>query len=278
MTAIDVPPQAPQSPRRDRAELGTALRVFGALLSRDFYVTGKDLSGFLVKTLLQPFLMLFIFGKVLADLGFIAPGFAQLLFPGVIALNGFLGALQATAMPMVMDFSFTKEIEDRLLAPVSMSVVALEKVVFGALRGLMSGVVMIPIGFLILDGVSWDPAGLLPAFLMLVMCSLAAAGVGMVMGTFVPPAKIDIVFTATLTPLMFTGATQFPWHGLAHLPWFQFVCALNPLTYASEGMRDVLLDNSVQTIPYWLCSVALVGMTAVFVVLGTIGFKRRAVS
>lgn len=275
MTAIAATPRAPQ---RDRTEAATALRVFGALLSRDFYVTGKDIPSFLVKTLLQPFLMLFIFGKVLADLGFIGPGFAQLLFPGVIALNGFLGALQATAMPMVMDFSFTKEIEDRLLAPVSMTVVALEKIVFGALRGLMSGVVMIPIGFLILDGVSWQVSGLLPAFFVLVLCSLAAAAVGMVMGTFVSPAKIDIVFTATLTPLMFTGATQFPWHGLGHLLWFQIVCALNPLTYASEGMRDVLLDDSVPAIPLWINVVALVGMTVILVAIGTKGFKRRAMS
>lgn len=275
MTAIAATPSAP---RRDRTEAATALRVFGALLSRDFYVTGKDIPAFLVKTLLQPFLMLFIFGKVLADLGFIGPGFAQLLFPGVIALNGFLGALQATAMPMVMDFSFTKEIEDRLLAPVSMTVVALEKIVFGALRGLMSGVVMIPIGFLILDGVSWQVSGLLPAFFVLVLCSLAAAAVGMVMGTFVPPAKIDIVFTAILTPLMFTGATQFPWHGLSHLLWFQIVCALNPLTYASEGMRDVLLGDGVPAIPLWIDVVALVVMTAVLVAIGTKGFKRRAMS
>ncbi|AUS81213.1 ABC transporter [Actinoalloteichus sp. AHMU CJ021] len=275
MTTAAVPPQAPS---RERTELATAVRVFGALLSRDFYVTAKDIPGFLVKTLLQPFLMLFIFGKVLTDLGFVQPGFVQVLFPGVIALNTFLGALQATAMPMVMDFSFTKEIEDRLLAPVSMSVVALEKIVFGALRGLLAGVAMIPIGFVILDGVSWPVSGLLPAFLVLILCSLAAAGVGMVMGTFVPPARIDTVFSAVMIPLMFTGATQFPWQGLDNLPWFQVVCALNPLTYASEGIRDILLGGTVPTIPLWVDLTALIGMGTVAIVVGTIGFRRRAVS
>ncbi|WP_229070425.1 ABC transporter permease [Actinoplanes sp. DH11] len=267
----------PLTPPSGGIGFGATMRVFGALLSRDIVVTGREVPSFLVKTLVQPFLMLFIFGKVLPDLGFIDGNFAQLLFPGVIALNAFLGGLQATAMPMILDFSFTREIEDRLLAPVSMAVVAAEKVIFGALRGLLSGVVMIPIGFLILEGVHWQTSGLLPAFGLLVLCSLAAAAMGMVMGTFVPPNRIDLVFTAVLTPLMFTGATQFPWSGLSNLPWFQVVCALNPLTYASEGLRNVLLGSEVPSMDLWITLVALTGMTVAMLVAGVIGFKRRAV-
>ncbi|WP_024877528.1 ABC transporter permease [Saccharomonospora piscinae] len=275
MTATAAPEHAPQ---RETSDLRTATRVFGSLLSRDFYVIGQDFSTFLVKTLLQPFAMLFIFGVVLVELGFVAPEFAQLLFPGVIALNTFIGALQSTAMPMVMDFSFTKEIEDRLLAPVSGNVVALEKVVFGAFRGLLSGLAMVPIGFLIMDGVSWEVSGLLPGLMVLVLCALSASGVGMIIGTFVPPQKIDIVFTSTITPLMFTGATWFPWHGLDDLLWFQIVCGFNPLTYASEGLRDVLLDSPIQSIPLWVDVLAIVGMTTALIVAGLVGFRKRAVS
>ena len=43
-----------------------------------------------------------------------------------------------------------------------------------------------------------------------------------------------------LTPLLFTGATQYPWAKLDRLRWFQVVSACNPLTYVSEGLRAAL--------------------------------------
>ncbi len=68
--------------------------------------------------------MVFVFGKVLTDLGFAQAGFAQVLLPGLVALTVMLTALQSTALPLVIEFSFTKEIEDRLLAPLPVSMVA----------------------------------------------------------------------------------------------------------------------------------------------------------
>jgi ABC-2 type transport system permease protein len=43
-----------------------------------------------------------------------------------------------------------------------------------------------------------------------------------------------------LTPLLFTGATFYPWAALGSLKWFQVVTLFNPLTYVSEGMRGAL--------------------------------------
>ena len=59
----------------------------------------------------------------------------------------------------------------------------------------------------------------------------------MTVGTFVTPNRINVVFAVVLTPLLFTGSTQYPWQSLDHLRWFQVVCALNPLTYVSEALR-----------------------------------------
>ena len=45
------------------------------------------------------------------------------LLPGIMGLTLVLTALQNTALPLVIEFSFTKEIEDRLLAPLPVSAV-----------------------------------------------------------------------------------------------------------------------------------------------------------
>jgi ABC-2 type transport system permease protein len=240
-----------------------SIRVFLALLERDLYVISKSLPSFLAQTVPQPFFMLFVFGRVLADLGVVGGSFTQILLPGIIALNAFIGALQATALPLVMDFSYTREIEDRLLAPVSTRLVAIEKIVLGGLRGFLAGVIMIPIGLLIIGGVDWAPEGILPAVLILLLGSLTAAAIGMMMGTMVPPNRIEIAFVLAMTPLMFTGATQFTLGSLENLRWFQVLCGLNPLSYATEGMRAVLLDpTEVASLPLWISVLVLLGSCA----------------
>jgi ABC-2 type transport system permease protein len=252
----------------------SALRTFNAVLGRDVFVTGRELPSFLAQVVIQPFFTLFIFGKVLGDLGYVQGNFSEVLLPGVVALNGFLGALQNTTLPLVLDFSWTREIEDRLLAPMPISLVAVEKMVFGGLRGLVSAVLMVPIGFGILD-VSWPLSSLPLVFLVLVLGSLAGAAIGMVIGTSVPPRRINIMFAVILTPLMFTGATQFPWPQLEHLRWFQIVCALNPLTYVSESMRAVLIPAGPH-IALWVSLPVLVLAIVIFGALGMHGFMRRA--
>jgi ABC-2 type transport system permease protein len=254
-----------------------SLRTFGSVLWRDVFVTGRELVPFLAQVVIQPFFMLFIFGKVLANLGYVnSSAFAPILMAGIVALNGFLGGLQNTTMPLIMDFSFTREIEDRLLAPMPIPLVAVEKMVFGALRGIVAAVLMVPVGLLILDNVSW-PASKLPAvFGIIVLGALAGAAIGMTIGTLVTPRRINIMFAVILTPLMFTGCTQFPWRGLSHLRWFQVVCAFNPLTYVSEGMRSILVPG-LPSLPLWLDISGAVLAIAIFGSIGIWGFMRRAV-
>ena len=83
-------------------------------------------------------------------------------------------------------------------------------------------------------------------------------GVGLVIGTSVPARRINIMFAVILTPILFTGSAQFPWRSLSDdLLWFKVVCALNPLTYVSEGMRAELVP-AVPHIPLPIALLVLV--------------------
>jgi ABC-2 type transport system permease protein len=259
-------------PTPGRPDVG---RAFRALLWRDVFVTGRELVPFLLQVVLQPVFLLFVFGKVLVELGFASDRYSAVLLPGVIALTAFLTALQNTAFPLVIDFSFTKEIEDRLLAPLPTALVAVEKIVFSLLRALVAALVMFPISWWVLGAlpVTWPDLPVIAAFL--VLGSLVGAALGMTLGTFVTPNRINVVFAVVLTPLLFTGSTQFPWQQLDSLRWFQVVCALNPLTYVSEALRSQMAPG-VPHLPLWLCALVLAGFLAVFGAAGLIGFRRRA--
>src|SRR3954467_10874832 len=146
---------------------GGAGRAFAGLLWRDIFVTGRALPSFLAQGILQPPFLPFVLGPVLGDPGYTRGGFTQVLFPGIVAFTAFLTSLQTTALPLVIDFSFTKEIEDRLLAPLPTTMVALEKIVFSPLRALIAAILIFPLGRLILGplGVGWRDVPLVAVFL-----------------------------------------------------------------------------------------------------------------
>jgi ABC-2 type transport system permease protein len=254
----------------------TAWRAFRAVLWRDLYVTWREFPAFLAQVILQPLFLLLVFGLVLSKLGYTQHNYTDLLFPGLLALTAVITALQTLAFPLVAEFGWTKEIEDRLLAPMPTSYVAAEKVLFAVLRSLTATLIMIPIGIIILGSIPWRWAGF-PLFLAgLLLGALVGAGFGLLMGTLVRPEKISLLFSLVFTPLLFTGCVQYPWPSLDQLRWFQVITALNPMTYVSESLRGALVP-SVPHIEPWICLVVLV--VAVFGLswVGLRGFYRRAI-
>jgi ABC-2 type transport system permease protein len=53
-------------------------------------------------------------------------------------------------LPLVLEFSWSREIDDRLLAPMPIPLVAVEKIVFATLSGLTASLLMVPIGLLMI--------------------------------------------------------------------------------------------------------------------------------
>ena len=259
----------------DVAPVPSPYRVFGAVLQRDLFVTGRDVWIFLAQVLLQPLFLLFVFGKVLASIGATQSGYGDLLFPGIVALTAVLTALQATALPLVLDFSFSREIEDRLLAPMPVMWVGIEKIVYAVFRALVATGVMFPLGRWILGPLPLHGDGVLLLVVTIVVGSVLGSALGMTLGTFVPVNRLNILFALVITPLIFTGCTQYPWPLLSSLRWFQVVTLFNPLTYVSESMRAA----SVTSVPHmstWICVPVMLACAVLFIALGLVGFRRRA--
>jgi ABC-2 type transport system permease protein len=254
----------------------TQWRAFRAVLYRDLYVTWRELPAFLAQVILQPLFLLFVFGKVLGSLGYTQKNYADLLFPGLLALTAVITAMQTLAFPLVAEFGWTKEIEDRLLAPMPTSFVAGEKILFALLRSLVATLIMIPVGIVILGSIPWRWEGF-PLFLAgLVLGALVGAGFGLLLGTLVQPQRINLLFSLVFTPLLFTGCSQYPWPSLEQIRWFQVVTALNPMTYVSEALRGALVPE-VPHIQPWICLLVLAFAVNVLIYVGLKGFYRRAI-
>lgn len=268
---------------RDASPFVLATNAFLAILHRDFVVTGREFVAFLLQALLQPLFFLFIFGKVLPGMGLAASNFAALMLPGIVALTILLAAMQGVTLPLVLDLGFAREIDDRLLSPLPVALVAWEKVLFAMMRGIVAGSVIFPLGYLILGDrytVRTDHIGVLIG--MIVLTAAMGSSFGLVMGTAIKPEQISMMFTLIFTPLLFTGCTYYPWGALNTIRWFQIVTLFNPLTYSAEGLRYAMVPpirgHDITTLGiYWVLTALCVSIIAMMAV-GTRTFRRRVVS
>lgn len=252
-------------------------RVFAALLARDVRVARRELVAFLLRTTLQPIMFVTVFGYLLPKMGFMARGYTAALLPGVLAVSLAMAAVQAVALPMVVDFAATKEIEDRLLAPIPTWLVAVEKMASGVLQGLVSALFVLPLARLIMGpipGLTLAHAG--EVAVVAVLAAAAFSAMGLVLGTAVQPQHVGMMFSLIVAPMIFFGCTYYPWRGLDAVPVVKYAVLINPLVYASEGLRAALTPG-VPHMPLWVAMVMLVLLTAGFGGLGLRAFDKRAI-
>lgn len=253
-------------------------RVFLALLLRDLRVARRELHYFLIRTTLQPLLFIVVFGYVLPKMGFVQRGYNAALLPGILAISLAFASVQSVSLPMVADFGWTREIEDRLLAPISIRLVAFEKVVSGVIQGVISALFVLPIARLIMGPIDALTVSHVGALLMVTLLGAAAFSVlGLLMGTAIQPQQIGLMFSIIVAPMIFFGCAYYPWRGLDRIPALKYAVLVNPLVYVAEGMRGVLTP-SLPHMSLWVVALALAAITGVFWLAGARTFERRAIS
>jgi len=255
----------------------SALKVFSALLLRDLMVSRRELPYFLLRTTLQPLLFTLVFGFVLPKMSYVGRGYSSALLPGILAMSLSLSSMQSVTLPMVIDFA-TNALEDRLLAPVSIRILALEKIAMGVLQGLVAAVFVLPIARLVMgpiDALSLSHGVEIAAVAML--GSAAFSALGLLLGTAISPQQIGLVFSAIIAPMMFFGCVYYPWKGLDSLPALKYLVLVNPMVYVAEGLRGALTPN----LPHMSLTavlIALVLLTTSFSALGLRSFERRSIA
>jgi ABC-2 type transport system permease protein len=266
--------------------------AFAALLLRDLTVLRKGLGIFIARTLIQPFLLVFVFLYVFPQIGQGVGGgtglggeslFATVLVAGVVALSIMFQGIQAVALPLANEFGYTKEIEDRVLAPLPVSMVAIGKVVSGAIQGLIAAVVVFPIASVIhAQGVHPNLSIHWATLLTLIpLTCLMTSSLGLVLGTRISPRNIGIMFGFIVLPITFLGGTYYPWTTLGAIkigtfPWLQALVCVNPLIYVTEGFRAAL--TTAPHMELYIIYPVLIALCAVFLWAGIRGFYNRVLS
>jgi ABC-2 type transport system permease protein len=266
------------------------LKAFGGLILRDLRVLTREFVPFLLRVGMQPLLFLFVFTFILPRMGGGNPmamgspasgspvDFGTILLPGLMAVAIMFSGIAAVALPLASEFGITREIDDRVMCPLPLWAVALEKVCFSAMQSIIAALLVIPMAYYV-------PAKPVVAHvenwflfaLVLVLASLLAGSLGLIIGSTVNPRQIGLVFSIIVVPITFLGCVYYPWAWLDKIPWVQYGVLFNPIVYMSEGLRAAVTPG-MEHMPWWAILLALVFFTAALGRWGLKGFLGRVLS
>ncbi len=273
----------------------TLIKTFNAMMAREFRVLRRNAVATFTRAVMQPLLFVFVFAYVFPKIGggFELGGgaastaratgsinFATILVPGLMASMLLMQGIMAVTFPLVMEFSWQRTIEDRALAPVPIQVLAIQKIVAGAVQAFLGACIVFPIVLLVhapgqaphVHVTNWALF-----IFILATASLLTSSLGLLLGTIMDPRKMQMLFAVILLPATMLGCVYYPWAALQNIRWLQIAILINPMVYMSEGLRAVLTP-SLGHMPMWAVLLALVGGTVIFSYLGTRTFTRRVLN
>lgn len=259
-------------------------KAFLALLGRDMHVLVKSWLLFAIRAMVQPVMLMFIFTYVFPKIGQSVGGsagaahFTTILVAGVLGLAIIFQGIQAVALPLVQEFGYSKEIEDRVLAPLPTKMVGVQKIVTGMIQGLIAAALVFPIAYIVPATkvhlhINW--------LILLTLAPLAgwvSAALGLVLGTRVAPQNVSYLFALVVLPITFLGAIYYPWGTLTPIKWLKFGVLVNPLVYMTEGFRAALVHPNPQHMNIGFVYLALVAFAVVLTWVGVNGFQKRVVT
>jgi ABC-2 type transport system permease protein len=274
-----------------RSVAAASWTALGALMLRDLVVLRKHVWEFALRTIIQPFLLCFVFLYVFPKIGQGIGGhgpvqqsaFATILVPGVVGISVMFQGVQSIALAMAQEFGFTREIEDRVQAPCPIWLVAIAKVLSGAAQGVLSAILVLPMASVVhAPGVEarltlhwWIIVTFVP------LACIAMGGLGLVLGTSFEPRNIGLMFGFIILPITFLGGTYYSWTRLAPVEvggwhWLQTLVLINPLIYVNEGMRAAFTEAPHMHL--YVIYPVVFGFGAVFLAIGLRNFRRRVLS
>ncbi len=268
----------------------TQLGTFLAMMARELRVIRRSFVSTFTRVVMQPLLFVFVFAYVMPKIGGQAgpftgatagaATFSTILVPGMVASALLMQGVIAVTFPLIAELSWERTIEDRVLAPLPVPMLGLQKIAAGALQAVIGGLLVFPIVLLVhapgqaphVHITDW------PLFLcVFVAGATLSSSLGLFLGTVIDPRQMQVLFAVVLLPATMLGCVYYPWAALHSIRWLQVAVLLNPMVYVSEGLRAALTPQ-VGHMATWAYLSALLGGTVLLTVLAMRSFTKRVLN
>jgi ABC-2 type transport system permease protein len=187
-------------------------------------------------------------GEVYGEVTFVVPfTYLQFIFPAVVTLNIMYTSVQS-AISVIWDreFGFLREV---LVSPMSRGMVLLGKILGGATVAVVHGCLVLLLARFADVPLTWFTV--FKALGLMVMLAFALTSLGVVIANRIRSFEGFGVFSnAVILPLYFTSSSIFPLDPaltraqtrVVYPDWLVTIVEYNPLTYAVDALRGVLIN------------------------------------
>jgi ABC-2 type transport system permease protein len=217
-------------------------------------------------------------GEVYGEVTFVVPyTYLQFIFPAVVVLNIMYTSVQS-AVSVIWDreFGFLREV---LVSPMPRGLILLGKVLGGATVALLHGLLVLVLARFADVAISWS--AVLEAVGWMFLLAFALTSLGVIIANRIRSFEGFGVFAnAVILPLYFTSSSIFPLDPsltaaqttVLYPEWLVFLIQINPITYAVDLLRGILIDfNQFDPI---LGPLVVTGMAVVFFLVALWDFRK----
>jgi len=162
--------------------------------------------------------------------------YAQFLFPGIIGMTVlFTSIFSAVSIIWDRQFGFLREI---LVAPVSRTSVAVGKTLSGCFQSMIQGAIILALSPIV--NVRLTPLMVIQVLLLIFLASFALTSLGLLIASRMESHEgFNLIINFLVMPMFLLSGAFFPIQGLP--VWMRSVVAVNPLSYAVDALRGVIL-------------------------------------
>ena len=217
-------------------------------------------------------------GEVYGEVRFVVPyTYLQFIFPAVVVLNIMYTSVQS-AVSVIWDreFGFLREV---LVSPMPRGLILLGKILGGATVALMHGLLVLVLARFADVSFSWS--AMLEAIGWMFLLAFGLTSLGVIIANRIRSFEGFGVFAnAVILPLYFTSSSIFPLDPaltsaqtrVLYPEWLVFLVEINPLTYAVDLLRGILINfNQFDPIRGPL---VVTGMAAAFFLIALWDFRK----
>jgi ABC-2 type transport system permease protein len=197
--------------------------------------------------IVQPALWLLVFGEVFSAIRQLAPGgftYMQYIAPGVLAQSVlFVAIFYGINIVWEKDVGLLTKL---LSTPSSRTSVVVGKALAAGVRGIFMGVMLFALALIIGVNLRFDPLDVAGVFLVVVLFAMCFSCLSMTLASFLKTRDRMMGIGQVITmPLFFASNAIYP---LSMMPgWLQTVARVNPLTYAVDALRGLMVVGGVST-------------------------------
>jgi ABC-2 type transport system permease protein len=258
------------------------LKGIYALWYRETKVFMRERSR-VISSIINPLLWLVIIGGGLgAVVSFGGVNYQTFIYPGILIQTALFSSV-FFGVYIVWDkkVDFMKEV---LVAPMRRTSLFVGKILGGSTDTILQVLILFVIGFLfsiggIMPSLHLTVLSVLIALVFLLVTTVGLVSIGLIIGSQMEsPEGFQLIISFLIFPLFFLSGALFPIDNL--YPWLAPFVFVNPITYAVDGIRTVLIGSqgTVMLGPIELTPMVDFLIVALFslvmIGIGTYAFKK----